>query len=56
MFIIFFYFSLEGVPKIVNEDGTIYVGEWKNFFPHGKGRMYFSDGSLFSGVFSEGVP
>lgn len=24
--------------------------------PHGKGLMYFSDGSVFEGIFNEGIP
>lgn len=48
--------GVDGKPKIVNGDGTIYVGEWKNYFPHGKGKMYFSDGSYYTGFFSEGAP
>jgi hypothetical protein len=30
-----------------------YVNE--DFHPHGKGKMYYKDGSVFSGVFSEGT-
>lgn len=38
-------------PKLLNEEGTVYAGEWKNYLPHGKGIMYFSDGSVYEGIF-----
>jgi hypothetical protein len=38
-------------PKKINE-GSVYVGEWSNSLPHGKGIMYFSDGSLYEGMFN----
>lgn len=43
-------------PKLINEEGTVYAGEWKSFMLHGKGTMYFSDGSVYEGLFLEGTP
>lgn len=43
-------------PKRLNDFETIYHGEWKNMQPHGLGIMYFSDGSIYQGIFNEGGP
>jgi hypothetical protein len=43
-------------PKLIPDSNIVYEGEWKNCLPHGKGAMYFPDGSLYEGVFNEGTP
>jgi len=37
------------------KDGTIYVGEWWNDTPSGKGTVIWSDGSIYVGDFSKGM-
>lgn len=34
----------------------VYMGEWQLGKPDGKGRAYYSDGSVYEGEFSKGVP
>lgn len=48
--------GIEREPRVVNSDGTVYAGEWKNNLPHGKGKMYFTDGSYYNGYFEQGIP
>lgn len=34
------------------DSGIIYFGQWLNGMPHGRGIIYFPDGSVFEGGFS----
>jgi hypothetical protein len=42
----------------INHMGLIYDkdSEWRDGLPHGKGRLIYPDGSLYSGYFVKGVP
>ena len=42
-------------PKYINSQDLIYHGEWMNGIPHGKGELYYPDGSYYVGYFSKGV-
>jgi hypothetical protein len=48
---------LEGVELptyyIIKND-VFYLGQWKNRLPHGKGKIYFKNGSYFEGIFKKG--
>jgi hypothetical protein len=37
------------------EDKSRYEGMWRNEKPNGKGKIYFSSGSVFDGTFQDGV-
>jgi hypothetical protein len=43
-------------PKLIPMSNIIYDGEWKNCRPHGKGIMYWPDGSMYEGAFNDGTP
>ena len=36
------------------KDGTIYVGEWKDGVPHGKGKLTLGKIEVYEGDFREG--
>ena len=42
-----------GVKKY--QDGTIYIGEWWNEVPSGKGTVIWPDGTIYVGRFSRGM-
>ena len=42
-----------GVKKY--QDGTLYIGEWWNDTPSGKGTVIWSDGSIYIGDFEKGA-
>jgi len=42
-----------GVKKY--QDGTIYIGEWWNDVPSGKGTVIWADGSIYVGQFIKGL-
>ena len=43
-------------PIVIDQEGSVYVGELKNGLPHGLGKLYVANGSYFNGIFKEGVP
>lgn len=43
-------------PRHLNEHGLIYVGEWLHGLPHGKGELYYPNGSYYVGYFVKGSP
>ena len=45
---------IKGRGKTVDKYGTIYTGEIKNGFPHGKGECQYKDGTVFKGNFVYG--
>lgn len=44
-----------GNGKIQYPKGEVYYGEIVNFKKHGKGYLFFSDGSKYVGEFSDGL-
>lgn len=45
---------IRGKGRSLDKYGTIYEGEIKNGFPHGKGKCIYSDGTWFKGTFANG--
>ena len=45
---------IKGRGKTVDKYGTIYTGEIRNGFPHGKGECQYKDGTVFKGNFVYG--
>ena len=45
---------IQGRGKTVDKYGTVYTGEIKNGFPHGKGECQYKDGTVFKGNFVYG--
>lgn len=45
---------VKGRAKTLDKYGTIYVGEMKNGFPHGKGKCTYKNGTWFEGNFANG--
>ena len=45
---------IKGKGKTIDKYGTIYTGEIKNGFPHGKGECRYNDGTIFKGNFANG--
>ena len=43
-------------PRALNDDGMVYFGEWHHGYPHGKGEMYFPNGSYYTGYMIKGKP
>ena len=41
--------KMEGMGTYVWDSGEVYVGEYRGNVRHGKGRMTYSDGSVFEG-------
>ena len=45
----------EGNGKYINEDGTYYIGQFKNYLPNGKGIEYYKNRSIrYEGDFIDG--
>lgn len=40
--------------RLIYDDGSQYVGQWKNKKKHGKGTMTYSDGVVYDGDFKFG--
>ncbi len=40
--------------RLIYDDGSKYVGQWKNKKKHGKGTMTYSDGVVYDGDFKFG--
>jgi hypothetical protein len=38
----------------INEKDVYYQGEWNKQLPHGKGKIYYLNGSYFEGYFCQG--
>lgn len=45
---------IEGKGQTVDKYGTVYVGDIRNGFPHGKGKCTYKNGTWFQGNFSGG--
>jgi hypothetical protein len=45
---------IKGRGKTIDKYGTVYTGEIKNGFPHGKGQCLYKDGTVFKGNFVYG--
>ena len=45
---------MQGKGKTIDKYHTVYEGEIKNGYPHGKGRCYYTDGTWFKGNFAWG--
>ena len=45
---------ISGKAKIIDKYGTVYVGDIKNGFPHGKGECLYKNGTMFKGNFANG--
>ena len=45
---------VEGRARQLDKYGTIYVGDIKNGYPHGKGECTYKDGTRFVGRFANG--
>eukprot|EP00375_Theileria_parva_P000776 XP_763446.1 hypothetical protein [Theileria parva strain Muguga] len=43
------------LPPILNDDYSIYYGQWKNGKYEGKGHLFMTDGSQYIGSFSNGL-
>ena len=43
-----------GVGSGFTEDNKIYEGEWKDGFPHGKGKLFISKGKVIEGIWDKG--
>jgi hypothetical protein len=37
------------------ENGSVYLGQWKNGFRHGKGKQIWTDGSIYEGFWEQNV-
>ena len=48
------YPVFHGKGKIINQDGEMYWGEWKDGEMHGKGTYTYPDGSKYVGEFKDG--
>lgn len=46
--------SLPSYGPYEYNDGRVHIGQWKNGLPHGRGKIYFPNGSLFEGEFVAG--
>ena len=44
-----------GTGIYLYEDKSRYEGLWRNEKPNGKGKIYFSSGSIFEGTFQDGI-
>lgn len=44
----------EGKGKNIDEDGTIYEGEWSEDFKHGFGEEVYRSGEKYVGTFEKG--
>lgn len=42
-------------PHLLN-NGSIYIGQWKEGLQHGKGVSFYPDGSIYEGYWENGVP
>uniref|UniRef100_A0A3B0MVW1 Phosphatidylinositol-4-phosphate (PIP) 5-kinase, putative n=1 Tax=Theileria annulata TaxID=5874 RepID=A0A3B0MVW1_THEAN len=47
--------ELVKLPPILNDDYSVYYGEWKDGKYEGKGHLFMPDGSQYIGSFSNGV-
>lgn len=45
---------VKGRARTLDKYGTVYVGEIKNGFPHGKGKCTYKNGTWFEGNFANG--
>jgi hypothetical protein len=45
---------MQGKGKTIDKYHTVYEGDIKNGYPHGKGRCYYTDGTWFKGNFAWG--
>ena len=45
---------IKGSGKTIDKYGTVYTGEIRNGFPHGKGECLYKDGTVFKGNFVNG--
>ncbi len=43
-----------GRGTMLSEDGTIYVGQWKDGLHHGRGSLFLPDGTFIKGEFAMG--
>jgi hypothetical protein len=41
-------------PFLIHRKQIYYQGEWKDKIPHGKGKVYFSEGHYYEGYMNEG--
>jgi hypothetical protein len=46
---------MEGHGKMLFNDGTVYIGAFRNDKPHGKGKMTGKDGTVKMGTWIEGT-
>lgn len=45
---------IKGKARTIDKYGTVYTGEIKNGFPHGKGECLYKNGTMFKGNFANG--
>ena len=45
---------IQGKGQTVDKYMTVYVGEIKNGYPHGKGKCTYNNGTWFEGNFANG--
>lgn len=42
-------------PYLILHKSALYEGEWFQGQPHGRGKLYYANGSYFEGEFNQGV-
>ena len=47
---------MHGYGKFTFNDGTIYVGEYRNGIKQGKGKLIYPGNKIFDGNFDKGLP
>ena len=45
---------ISGKAKTIDKYGTVYVGDIRNGFPHGRGKCTYNNGTWFEGNFANG--
>lgn len=45
---------MHGGGKLINSEGDVYIGEWKDGLMNGKFQVTFNSGNLFDGEFQKG--
>lgn len=45
---------MHGAGKLINSEGDIYQGQWRNGLMHGNFKITFNSGNVFEGEFKNG--